>query len=120
MIPNHIADFLRTGIPSTWALDALRLLKSAPDRSWTPAMLSAELRGTLKMVEEILPGLKRWSLVSEHDGSWRYAADNALDGTVAELMQIYAERPVTVIAEIALSPNEKLHTFIDAFRVKKD
>lgn len=120
MIPIHIADFLRTAIPSTWALDALRLLKNAPDRAWTPATLSAELRGTPKMVEDILPGLKRWGLVSEEGGRWRYAADNALDGTVAELMQIYAERPVTVIAEIALSPNEKLHTFIDAFRMKKD
>lgn len=120
MIPQHISDFLRSAIPSTWALDALRLLKCATDRTWTPAALSAELRGSITMVQEILPGLRRWGLVTEEAGRWRYVPGNALDGTVAALMQLYAERPVAFIAEIALSPNEKLHTFIDAFRVKKD
>jgi hypothetical protein len=120
VIPKPISDFLRTAIPSTWALDALRLLKNAPDRAWTPAALSAELRGSIRMVQEILPGLQRWGLVSEESGRWRYLPENALDVTVTELMQLYAERPVAVIAEIALSPNEKLYTFIDAFRVKKD
>lgn len=120
MIPAHISEFLRNAIPSTWALDVLRLLKKSPNRIWTPAGLNAELRGSVPMIEEILAGFRRWGLVIDEAGGCRYASENALDATVEELVRLYAERPVAVIAEIARSPHEKLQTFIDAFRVKKD
>jgi hypothetical protein len=121
VIPKHISEFLRSAVKSTWALDVLRLLKKSPDRAWSVPALIAELRGSTKMVEDILAGFHRWGLAAEDDdGYWRYVSDNALDATIADLMAFYAERPVAVIAEIALSPNEKLYTFIDAFRVTKD
>ncbi len=120
MIPKHVSEFLRAAIPSTWALDTLRLLKKSPHRVWTSAALNAELRGSLPMIEDILAGFRRWGLVLDAEGGCRYATENSLDATVDELVRLYAERPVSVIAEIARSPHEKLQTFVDAFRVKKD
>jgi hypothetical protein len=121
VIPKHISEFLRTAIRSTWALDSLRLIKLAPARTWTSAALTAELRGSVPMVEGILAGFARWGLVLEDPpGFYRYAANAELDATVSELLRLYAERPVAVIGEIALSPNDKIQTFVDAFRMKKD
>jgi len=121
VIPQHISDFLRNAIKSTWALDVLRLLKNSENRAWSAASLNAELRGALPMVTDILHEFQRWGLVVEDpQGIYRYAVTNTLDATVAELLAIYAERPVMVIREIALSPNEKLQSFVDAFRMKKD
>lgn len=120
MIPAHIAEFLRTAIPSTWALDILRLLKKSPTRVWTSAALNAELRGSLPLIEDVLGGFRRWGLIVDAEGGCRYAAESPLDKTVDELLHLYAERPVAVIAEIAQSPHEKLRSFVDAFRVKKD
>jgi hypothetical protein len=36
------------------------------------------------------------------------------------LARLYAERPLAVIREIMSAPNDKLHSFVDAFRLKKD
>jgi hypothetical protein len=121
VIPQHISEFLRNAVKSTWALDVLRLLKNDPERTWTAHALTAELRGAMPMVTEILKDFQRWGLVIEDQpGVFRYPLNNALDATVSELLAIYSERPVMVIREIALSPNEKLQSFVDAFRMKKD
>jgi len=51
----------------------------------------------------------------------RYApAPPALDATVVQLARDYAERRVTVITMIFSKPVDKLRTFADAFRFRKD
>jgi Mn-dependent DtxR family transcriptional regulator len=121
MIPEHIASFLRTTIKSVWALDLLVLMKSAPSQSWTVARLNEGLRASTSLVEEILATFTRQGLVtSEPDGRYRYRADGETDALASELARLYAERPLTVIKEIVSAPNEKIHSFVDAFRLKKD
>jgi hypothetical protein len=39
---------------------------------------------------------------------------------VQELEAAYAARPLAVIKAILAAPNEKIQTFADAFRVKKE
>ncbi len=126
MIPQHIADFLRIAIKSTWALDLLRLLKNTPERAWSAAELTAELRGSMAMVENILAQFGRWGLAAEVSSArFRYTAVSGLDATVEETLRLYTERPVAVIELIAQTPTEmttaeKLQSFVDAFRLKKD
>jgi len=130
LLPQHICEFLHTAIKSTWALDLLRLLKNANTRTWTIAELSAELRGTPHMVETILESFSRWGLVAEDPPRhYRYAINSALDPIVGELMIHYSQRPVAVISEIAqalIAPTpedntkDKIQSFVDAFRLKRD
>jgi hypothetical protein len=64
-------------------------------------------------------------VIEDPPGRYRYAVRTELDAIVNELLAIYAERPVAVIREIALSgtekvQNERIQSFVDAFRLKKD
>jgi hypothetical protein len=126
VIPPHISEFLQVFIKSVWALDLLRLIKSTPTRAWTIPDLTAELRGSVPLVEGILDGFTRAGLaVEDPPGHYRYAASVALDHLIAELLVLYSQRPVAVISVIAqLSPERtstaKIQSFVDAFRLKKD
>ena len=122
MSPEHLSTFLRATIKSVWALDLLVLMKSAPDHAWTVASLNDRLRASTSLVEEILGSFIRQGLVAqEPDGTYRYApADARTEAQASELARLYAERPLGVIKEIMSAPNEKLHSFVDAFRLKKD
>ena len=122
MIPEHLRAFLRATIKSVWALDLLVLLQEAPGRAWTVASLNDRLRASTSLVEEILGSFIRQGLVTqESDGTYRYAPGSAeTAGLASELARLYAQRPVAVIKEIMSAPNEKLHSFVDAFRLKKD
>ena len=53
--------------------------------------------------------------------AFRYAPiPPALDATLVQLAKDYAERRVTVITLIFSKPVDKLRTFADAFRLRKD
>jgi hypothetical protein len=96
-------------------------MHKTPERNWSVYELTAELRGSVPMVETILKSFLRSGLVIEAgDGRYHYAAADTLDALVAEMLRLYAERPVAVISAIAASPADKIQTFVDAFRLKKD
>ncbi len=121
MIPEHLAAFLRTTIKSVWALDLLVLMKNEPGEGWTVTTLNDRLRASTSLVEEILATFTRQGLVvSAADGTYRYQANGEIDALASELTRLYAERPLTVIKQIVSAPNEKIHSFVDAFRLKKD
>lgn len=121
MIPEHLAAFLRTTVKSVWALDLLVLVKSAPNQRWTVTTLNDRLRASTSLVEEILATFTRQGLVVlDAEGTYRYHASGETDALASELTRLYAERPLAVIKEIVSAPNEKIHSFVDAFRLKKD
>lgn len=122
MIPAHIRAFLRATIKSVWALDVLVAMQSAPGKAWTVAALNERLRASASLVEDILAAFSRAGLVvRENDGRYRYSpASPALEALTSELAKLYAERPMTIIKEIVTAPNEKIRSFVDAFRLKKD
>lgn len=122
MIPEHIRTFLHATTKSVWALDLLVLMKNAPDRRWTIVQLNDRLRASTSLVEELIAGFCRQGLVvAEGGGTYRYAPANSETQALADqLARIYAERPMAVIKEIMSAPNEKIHSFVDAFRLKKD
>lgn len=122
MIPEHLRNFLRTTIKSVWALDLLVLLRSSPSQAWTAVDLNNRLRASTSLVDEILVSFTRQGLVTvEADGTYRYAPVSAeIEAMAAEVTRLYGERPVSLIKEIMTAPNDKLHSFVDAFRLKKD
>jgi hypothetical protein len=122
VIPEHVLQFVRRFIKSVWTLDLLVLMRRSRERAWTLEGLVRELRGNRTLVDEVLSSLVGAGLlVVEADGSYRYQpASPELEGIAAELERHYAERPVALIKEIVSAPNEKIQTFADAFRIKKD
>jgi hypothetical protein len=89
---------------------------------WTAAQLVQELRASDAIVNDGLAALQAGGLVTpESGGAFRYApASSHLDRLVGQLAQLYRERPMTVTKAIFASPNDKLQTFADAFKLKKD
>ncbi len=122
MIPEAVLRLIRSSIKSAWTLELLLLMRRHSTRSWTVEALTAELRSSPSLVASILIGLEKADLVrKEPDGFYRYAPRTVeLDDTVRQLDAVNAERPLAVIKEIISAPNDKLTSFVEAFKLRKD
>lgn len=121
VIPEHVLQFVRRFIKSVWTLDLLVHMRREPARSWTVDILARELRGNRPLVEDALASLTRAGLLKQDaNGAYRYEPAADLDAIAAELERHYAERPVALIKAIASAPSDKIQSFADAFRIKKD
>jgi len=122
VIPETIAVFLRTSVKTTWALDLLLLMKQTPERVWTLGELTTHMRSSKVIIEDALKTFMNLKLIAEDQaGFYRYTSTNAeLEPVVTELVRLYNERPLAIIREIVSAPNDKIQSFVDAFRLKKD
>lgn len=119
-MPPHISEFLRKVVRSAWGLELLLLMRATQSRCWTPVELSAELRGSIPLVEEILSTFVRAQVVAaETDRRFRYRpAERETENVVSELAKLHSEYPLAVVKEIIRAPNDKIQSFVDAFRLK--
>ena len=114
-----IAQFIRTSVPSVWALELLLLLRADPARRWSPAELLKELRASTSLVDENLARFYAQGLVLQDDAGWHFAPANPhLDSLAAELAALYRERPMYTIGLIARP--DPLQSLANAFRIKRD
>ena len=122
LIPESVLQLIRSSIKSAWALELLLFMRRQSARAWTIDQLTAELRSSPSLVASILITLTNGGLVKEEaSGLYRYgAATPELDETVRELDAINAERPLALIKEIISAPNDKLTSFVEAFKLRKD
>lgn len=119
---DELGEFLRHSLRSVWNIELLLWLHRHNGRSWPPNELVRELRASDMVIEQGVASLLQAGLiVVEADGSCRYApATPHLDQLVLLLERLYRERPSTVTRILFSSPDSKLTTFSDAFRLKKD
>lgn len=122
MIPDAVLELIRSSIKSTWALELLLFIRRHAARLWTIDELTVELRSSPSLVASILASLKKANLVREEPGGlYRYAPSTPeLDDLVRQLDEINAERPLALIREVISAPNDKLISFVDAFKLRKD
>ena len=120
----HVQAFITERIDSVMQLELLLLLAARADRASTPADLAGELRIDPVWVDSQLREMAGHGLLEVADGpppQFRYRPRTAeLARTVADLAQAYADRRVTVIGWIFSKPVDKLRSFADAFRLRKD
>ncbi len=97
-------------------------MRATQCRNWTAEELSAQLRGSVALVEDILSGFVRAQIViAEQNRRYRYRPiDRATENLVYQLAKIEAEYPMAIVKEIVRAPNEKIRVFVDAFRFKRD
>lgn len=122
MIPESVRQLIRSSIKSAWALELLLFMRRQSMRAWSVDELTAELRSSPSLVAGIVLSLAKDGLIQEiQDGLYQYApATPELDDAVRELEALNAERPVAVIKEIISAPNDKLTSFVEAFKLRKD
>jgi DNA-binding IclR family transcriptional regulator len=109
-------------IKTAWALELLLFIRRGDARAWTVRELAAELRTNQSLTTDILTSFKRAQLVIEESpGSFRYQPATAeLADAVRLLDEIHAERPFMLMKEIVSAPNEKIRSFVEAFKLRKD
>ena len=125
-IPVEVKAFIAAHIESVLQLEVLLLLHAQAPRQFTAAELAQELRIDAAWVSVQLASLADAGVLTAAAPApgaapYRYeprAAD--LDRAVAGLAREYAARRVTVIGLIFSKPVDKIRSFADAFRLRKD
>ena len=114
-----IADY----IDSVEQLEILLLLYQHPERSWSAESVARELRVSPMSAGDRLKDMTRAAILARvpgAEGEYRYAPERQMGEAVAGLAAAYSERRVTVINLIFSKPVDKIRTFADAFRLRRD
>lgn len=105
-------------------LELVLLLQAEPGRQWSAADIAAELRVDAAWVASQLDELcRRGILICQRGTIPRYQygpADPATAAAVATLAALYATHRVSIISMIFSKPVDRLRSFADAFRLRKD
>jgi hypothetical protein len=105
-------------------LEILLLLYGKQDLAWSSDDIARELRVDAAWVDSQLGTLCTNGVLNcttTKPLSYQYRPKTPeLDQAVAGLAQAYADRRVTVISMIFSKPIDKLRSFADAFRIRKD
>jgi hypothetical protein len=123
-ITQDVRTLILERIDSVVQLEILLLLHGAPDRARSAQEIAQELRIDASWAAGQLGDLAGRGLAapaSEGGELFRYApASPELDHAVSALSREYNERRVRVISLIFSKPVDKLRSFADAFRFRKD
>lgn len=121
-LPAAVRDLLQQ-LDSVEQLEALLLLHRRPDRDWSALEVSEELRTNAQSIATRMEGLRASGLVGPglEPGSHRYAPRTRdLLASVDALAEEYTVRRVSVITYIIDKPSERIRSFADAFRLRRD
>jgi hypothetical protein len=120
--PLELKQFIAQHVESLAQLEALLILRQDRQTPWQSAALCQRLYISPDMCEGILVDLIRRGFAERTaDGGVQYRppSDDA-DRLLTDLAAIYQERRVAVITEIYSKPVNKVQTFADAFRLRKE
>ncbi len=123
--PQELRTFIQNAIPNMEAAEILLLLarerhaalgiEAIVDGLKPTAVESVQARRYLAVFQE------RGLIAQAEDGAYRYSPDSeALEQVVRGLAKAYNERPVTLVRLIYTLRDEKIRSFADAFRLKKE
>jgi hypothetical protein len=122
--PVDVRHFIDQNIESLAQLEALLLLRNDPQRSWDAAAMAKALYVPVEMAEALLAEFGRRQLVKvmpPSDVHYTYnIVDAKLDELIGRVAAEYQERRVGVISLIYSKPLNKVQTFADAFRLRKE
>ena len=120
MLDPDLLAFVRSSIPSIWALELLLLIRRAAPGYLTRDELVQHLRATPTLIDRLLERLEAARLVSRNDtGAVRFECGSPeLENLCEALATAADERPIALRDAIISMPNEKLRDFSEAFRFK--
>lgn len=120
MLEPSLLAFIRSSIPSIWALELLLLLRRAAPGYLHRDELVHHLRATPTLIDRLLDRLMLAGLVGRNgDGAFRFECATPDTEQLCEALSLAAdERPIALRDAIIASPNDKLRDLADAFRFK--
>lgn len=120
MLEPQLLAFIRSSIPSIWALELLLLLRRAAPGYLSHEELVHHLRATPTLIQRLLQRLSQAGLVARNeDGAYRFQCANAETEALCDALALAAdERPIALRDAIIAAPNDKLRDLADAFRFK--
>jgi hypothetical protein len=120
--PLEVKQFIAQHVESLAQLEALLILRQDAQTPWKSANLCQRLYISPDMCEGILVDLIRRGFAERtSEGAVQYRPPSGdADRLLADLAAIYQERRVAVITEIYSKPVNKVQTFADAFRLRKE
>ncbi len=125
-IPDDIRRFVLTSIASVPHLEALLLLRAAPEVFWGAPTVAARLYIGEQLAQSVMKDLYQAGMLdprSGDDGSidYRYQpASAAMRGLIDRLAALYASHLLEVTYLIHSALDRKAHMFADAFKWRKD
>lgn len=122
-LPPEVLALVHGPVGTLAHVEMLLALRTAdPDERSTEQLAASAQVSSLVNAERILRELVEAQLISATDEEgWRYAPrGSALRAGVDRLAAMYNERPVTLIRALYERPVRPLHSFADAFRIRRD
>ena len=123
-LPEDVANFIAGNIGSVSQLEVLLLLRNGGSKAWSREEIGSALYTSPEMMAGPLAGLCACGLLTatpSPEELYRFQpATPALELAVARLNDLYAQRRVAVIGLIYSQPTDRVRTFADAFKFRKD
>jgi hypothetical protein len=124
IVPPAVQQFVMDRIDSIAQLEAILMMRNAPDTWWPSSTLAERLYIADATCRAELDALCQQGLVlgKEQDIGWsyRYAPSNGeLREFVDRLVYYYAHHLVPISNLIHAKPRTRIHEFADAFALKK-
>ena len=122
MTEPEILQFVGSTFRSVWSFELLLVLTRTPHRAWQLEALVHELRASTSLVAGGLHSLKDAGLVSvDNQQMYRFQPASPELGELADaLIDLYNRKPRAVMRAIFSAPADRIQTFADAFRLRKD
>jgi hypothetical protein len=116
---------MQANVESLEQLELLRVLSEDPNQEWELAPLGREVQCDPPAAESHLAALSSRGLLTVitrgTEKFYRHGCGSpALDKMLSRLLQIYKERPVSMIRLVYVQATDRLRAFADAFRVRKE
>jgi hypothetical protein len=119
--PDDVRQFISRNIVSLAQMELLLLLQRERDRNWNALDVSRALSFTPSMSADLLSELTLRGFVTREGDSFKYrAVDSQTDQLIGKLAEAYRVRRVAVTTEIYARPLNRLKTFSDAFRFRRE
>jgi predicted transcriptional regulator len=120
-LPVSVRRFIDQHISSVEQLEVLLLLRGDRSVAWQPDEVANELYAQADSIAHRLDDLAARGLLLLTGNSYRYQPRSEdLAQSVEDLADAYARRRVRVITHIFSDHDDAVHSFSDAFRIRRD
>jgi hypothetical protein len=120
----EVKQFIDQNIESLPQLEALLLMRQDPKRLWSAQDISKSLYIPIDSARSLLADMTRRGFAAmepSEDARYSYHVGSpALDELIGKMATVYQERRVAVVSWIYSKPLNKVQTFADAFRLRKE
>lgn len=123
--PDDVRQFLDSAVASVEQLEILRILGEDLAREWGADELGAQIQSTLEMTQADLTALEARGVLRcvRREGRvfCRLSPHSPeLESQIRRLLELYRQRPVTMIRMVYERKGSALRDFSDAFKFKKE